>query len=65
MRYGVVAFSAKCRDLRSFFRADDGIATIEWVVLAGAMVIGTIGVAYIIMAGLAGAASGIASQLSP
>ena len=61
----ICAFLAKCRSLRSVFRADDGVATVEWVALAAAMVIGSIGVAYIIMAGLAGAASGIASQLSP
>ena len=62
MRNGFAAFSAECRSLLS---SDDGVSTVEWVALAGAMVIGAIGVSYIIMVGLAGAASGIASQLSP
>jgi hypothetical protein len=53
------------RTLGAFLVADEGVTTIEWVSLAAAMVIGSIGVAWIIMAGLAGAASSIASQLSP
>ena len=53
------------RTLRAFCAADDGVTTVEWVALAAAMVIGTIGVAWIVMQGLAGAASSIASQLSP
>jgi hypothetical protein len=62
MRDGFAALFVKCRGLLS---CEDGVSTVEWVALAGAMVIGAIGVSYIIMAGLAGAASSIASQLSP
>ena len=49
----------------TLFHSDDGVTTVEWVALAAGLVIGTIGVAYIIMDGLAKAANNVANQLSP
>ena len=45
--------------------SDAGVTTVEWVALAAAMVIGAVGVAYIIMDGLATASVNIANKLSP
>ena len=50
---------------RQFLRSDSGLATVEWVALAAGLVIGSIVVSFIVMQGLAGAANGIANQLSP
>jgi hypothetical protein len=50
---------------KNFVRSDSGVVTIEWVALAAGLVIGCIVVSFIIMQGLVGAASNIASQLSP
>lgn len=45
--------------------SESGVVTIEWVALAAGLVVGCIVVSFIIMQGLVGAASNIASQLSP
>jgi hypothetical protein len=59
------ARSALKRRFLAFWQSDAGIATIEWVALAGGLVIGAIAVAYILMVALGETAIGIASQLSP
>jgi hypothetical protein len=50
---------------KRFLEANDGIATVEWVALAAGCVIGSIVVSFIIMQGLAGAATAVADQLKP
>jgi hypothetical protein len=50
---------------KAFVRSDSGVTTVEWVALASGLVLGCIIVSFIIMQGLVGAASSIASQLSP
>ena len=50
---------------KDVLRSDSGVVTVEWVALAAGLVIGSITVSYILMSGLVGAASNIASQLSP
>jgi hypothetical protein len=50
---------------KMLLRSDSGVVTVEWVALAAGLVIGCIVVSFIIMNGLVGAASSIASQLSP
>jgi hypothetical protein len=50
---------------KNFAHSDSGVVTIEWVALAAGLVIGCIVVSFIIMQGIVGAASSIASQLSP
>ena len=37
---------------KGFFKAEDGLVTVEWVALAGALVIGAITVGWIMMNGL-------------
>jgi hypothetical protein len=61
----IVRLSACILRYKNFVRSDSGVVTIEWVALAAGLVIGCIAVSYIIMSGLVGAASNIASQLSP
>jgi hypothetical protein len=56
------AWQLRYKDL---LRSDSGSVTVEWVALAAGLVIGTIYVSFIIMQGLVGAASNVASQLSP
>ena len=51
--------------IKVFGLNDSGIATIEWVALAGGIVIASIAISYVIMAALGETAVGIASQLSP
>jgi len=38
--------------LKGFLKAEDGLVTVEWVALAGALVIGAITVGWIMMNGL-------------
>ena len=59
-RFG--AWLSRCNDV---LRSDSGSVTVEWVALAAGLVIGSIYVSFIIMQGLVGAASNVASQLSP
>ena len=50
---------------RCFLQANAGVSTVEWVALAAGLVIGSIVVSFIVMQGLAGAATGVVNQLSP
>ena len=58
-------FNWNLRRTGKFWRTDSGVVTIEWVALAGGLVIATIAISYVIMAALGESAVGIASQLSP
>ena len=49
--------------LRGFFKADDGLVTVEWVALAGALVIGAITVGWIVMNGLSTPATAIDTSI--
>jgi len=60
---GFAACLAAYRALRPLLLSDDGVSTVEWVALAAAMVIGSVGVAYIVMTGLGEAANNVANQL--
>jgi hypothetical protein len=48
---------------KEILRSDAGVVTVEWVALAAALLIGSIAVAYIMMDGIAGAASSVANDL--
>lgn len=50
--------------LRDFFKAEDGLVTVEWVALAGALVIGAITVGWIMMNGLATPAKNVDTAIS-
>lgn len=50
--------------LRNFFKAEDGLVTVEWVALAGALVIGAITVGWIMMNGLQTPATNVDNAIS-
>ena len=50
--------------LRNFVRAENGMVTVEWVALAGAIVIGAITVGWILMNGLSTPANSVGNALS-
>ena len=50
--------------LKGFFKAEDGLVTVEWVALAGALVIGAITVGWIMMNGLSTPAKNVDSAIS-
>ena len=52
-------------DAPGFWRSDAGVTTVEWVALAGGLVIATVAISGILMYALGEVAVGIASQLSP
>ena len=56
---------ARLMRYKDIVRSDSGTVTVEWVALAAGLVIGSLYVSFIIMQGLVGAASNVASQLSP
>jgi hypothetical protein len=60
-----VRFGARVLGYKDFVDSDSGVVTIEWVALAAGLVVGTLVVSFIIMNGLVGVASNVASQLSP
>jgi Flp pilus assembly pilin Flp len=51
-------------DLRGFVVSEDGLVTVEWVALAGAIVIGAIAVGYLVMTSLKSPANAIGSVIS-
>lgn len=50
--------------LGGFFASEDGLVTVEWVALAGALAIGAITVGWLVLNGLKNPASSIGSNLS-
>lgn len=50
--------------LRGFFKSEDGLVTVEWVALAGALVIGAITVGWIMMNGLKTPANNVDTAIS-
>jgi len=50
--------------LMLFWRAQDGLATVQWVALSGAVVVGVIFVAWILMNGLRAPATSISSSMT-
>ena len=50
--------------LRKFVKGQDGLVTVEWVALAGAVVIGGITVAWMVMNNLKTPASAVGSRLT-
>ena len=63
--HGFTRLGAGPLHYKDILRSESGVVTIEWVALAAGLVIGSIVVSFIIMNGLVGVASNIASQLSP
>jgi len=52
------------RDLHEFMVAEDGLVTVEWVALAGAIIIGAIAVGWIVMRSLSSPANSIGSTIT-
>ena len=50
--------------IKSFFSSDEGLVTVEWVALAGAVVIGGITVVWIVLNNLQTPANSIGSNLT-
>lgn len=50
--------------LHDFFKAEDGLVTVEWVALAGALVIGAITVGWIMMNGLQAPATNVDNAIA-
>jgi len=50
-------------DLRGFWASEDGLVTVEWVALAGAIIIGAIAVGWLVMRSLSAPANAIGSQI--
>jgi Flp pilus assembly pilin Flp len=50
-------------DLRGFWSSEDGLVTVEWVALAGAIIIGAIAVGWLVMRSLSAPANAIGSQI--
>ena len=50
--------------LRDFISRDEGVVTVEWVALAGALVIGAITIGWIVMNGLSTPATNVGTALS-
>ena len=50
--------------LQSFLRDEDGLGTVEWVALTGAVVIGVIALGWVVMGGLKAPATSIGSSLT-
>jgi hypothetical protein len=51
-------------NLGDFFASEDGLVTVEWVALAGALAIGAITVGWIVLNGLQSPASSIGANMS-
>jgi len=52
------------RDLQRFMVSEDGLVTVEWVALAGAIIIGAISVGWLVMRGLSSPANAIGSSIT-
>jgi len=52
------------RHISTFWRRQDGVVTVEWVAIAGAVVIGGITVVWIVMNNLQTPASSVGSNLT-
>jgi hypothetical protein len=50
--------------ISSFWRREDGVVTVEWVALAGAVVVGAIAIGWIVLNSLQAPASVTGSNLS-
>jgi len=50
--------------LRNFVKQEDGVVTIEWVALGGAILIGAIAVGWLVLNGLQTPASNIGTNLN-
>ena len=49
--------------LRDFFRAEDGLVTVEWVALASALVIGAIAIGWLVMQNLQAPANAVGTNI--
>jgi len=49
--------------MRGFMVSEEGLVTVEWVALAGAVIIGAIAVGWLVMRSLSGPANAIGSQI--
>ena len=52
------------RDLQKFMVSEVGLVTVEWVALAGAIIIGAIAVGWIVMRSLSSPANAIGSSIT-
>ena len=52
------------RDLQGFMVSEDGLVTVEWVALAGAIIIGAIAVGWLVMKSLSSPANAIGTQIT-
>lgn len=60
-----IALGRKVRaQLNGFFASEDGLVTVEWVALAGALAIGAITVGWLVLNGLRAPANQIGNNLS-
>lgn len=49
--------------LGSFWRSEDGVVTVEWVALAGAVLVGAIAIGWIVLNGLQTPANSVSGNL--
>jgi hypothetical protein len=54
---------SKSQLLRDFFRAEEGLVTVEWVALGGALVIGAIALGWMVMRSMEAPATAIGTQV--
>ena len=52
------------RDLRTFMVSESGLVTVEWVALAGAIIIGAIAVGWLVMESLSSPANAVGGQIT-
>lgn len=50
--------------LRNFTKSEDGVVTVEWVALAGAVLVGAIAIGWIVLNGLQTPANNISGALA-
>lgn len=55
---------SKTQLVRDFFRAEDGLVTVEWVALASALVVGAIAVGWLVMQNLQTPANAIGTNIT-
>jgi len=51
-------------ELRTFMVAEDGLVTVEWVALAGAIIIGAIAVGWLVMRSLSAPANSVGTTIT-
>lgn len=56
--------SSKTQLLRSFFSKEDGLVTVEWVALGGAIVIGAIALGWMVMNSMDAPATAIGTHVT-